>query len=223
MKTWFGAVAMTAMVALTVPAHAGTTSSEETYQLLFHEGTLDGLPQDTRLVYDRAVVNAADPDAAARASGGLTVSFDPENPSDAILDFRQDGKHRALGVFPASVGNPMIMYHMETVTRDMAAITGGSQFYIRNRMKDALIRPAEITPVQVITAEGPAEASQVVLRPFADDPNAARMQGFDALSVTVVVSDKVPGWYQSLAAEVPGTDGPVYASRITFDRKEAAE
>lgn len=211
-----GCVAVALIAA--VPAAAGTTTPEQTYDLLFRNGTLDGLPRDESLIYTREVKNSYIPDSEERDSGRIELMFAGGEPESAELQFLKDEKHRNLGAFPASVGNPIIMYFVETVVRDMAESAGGSPFYIRNRVKDALVAPAEIRGNPVPFEGREVEATAVTLRPFADDPNAEKMKGFGALEITVTMSEDVPGWYQKLEAVVPGPDdAPLYASTLTLD------
>lgn len=193
-----------------------------TYDLLFRSGTLDHLPRDQALIYHREVSNSLTPDAATRDTGDIALSFSDGVAEQADLQFRQDGKHRNLGSFPASVGNPIIMYFYETVVRDMAETAGGSPFYIRNRVKDALTRQWAETP-GTASYDGQTVATRsVTLRPFAEDPNRAAMRGFGDLALTVTMSDAVPGWYLSLEAHVPGAeaDTPVYHSDLRFQTLE---
>ena len=91
------------------------------------------------------------------------------------LDQKSTQRSRRIGPFPTSGGDPVVTFFLESTARDMAALTGGSPDYIRNRIKDAVFRGGEVTG-----AEG---AREVVLRPFADDPNKARMQGFETLEI----------------------------------------
>ena len=51
----------------------------------------------------------------------------------------------------------MIMYFVETVTRDMGESAGGSVFYIRNRIKEALVTPTE-------AVAGEAEAGETAVQ-----------------------------------------------------------
>ena len=205
------------------PAQGAMTGAAETYELLFRGGTLDALPRAEPLVYDRAVESRLAPEAAARETGTLRLGFEGGTPEMVGLRFEQGERFRGVGRFPASVGNPVVMYFVETVARDMAEAAGGSPFYIRNRIKDALVAPAAME--QATTAWDGAEvaATTVTLTPFAGDPNAARMQGFDALELRVTMSDAVPGWYRRLEAVVPGPDGeagPVYSSVIELEAGE---
>lgn len=210
---------MAAVACLALPAGAATTEATQTYDLLFKEGTLDDVRRDEVLHYTRTVTNAAKPEAAERDTGEIALSFTEGEAVLANLQFLQDGKHRNLGSFPASVGNPMIMYFYESVIRDMAETAGGSPFYIRNRVKEALVRPADIEEGEARIGGEMRPVRTVTLRPFSDDPNRDRMQGFGDLEMRVTMSEAVPGWYVSLVAEAPkvGGDPEGYVSELRFD------
>lgn len=202
-----------------LPAAAAGGETAPVYDLLFRQGTLDDVSRGAVMHYGRVVTNSAKPEAAERDTGDIELSFAEGETLMANLQFRQGDKHRNLGSFPASVGNPMIMYFYETVIRDMAETAGGSPFYIRNRVKEALVRPAEIVTGSA-EFEGREIATTIVtLRPFADDPNRGRMQGFADLELRVTMSDAVPGWYLTLAAEAPDAGGAPggYRSELRFD------
>lgn len=212
-------ISLGAAVTLWAAPLAGQEMIDAPYDLLFREGTLDQIGRDKALIYERDVVNALEPDTEARDTGRIELSFAEGDPVLAHLKFTQGGKYRNLGTFPASVGNPIIMYFVETVARDMAETAGGSPFYIRNRIKDSLVSPAEHAAHDV-TVDGKAVAGEAVtLRPFKDDPNAEKMKGFDRLALEVTMSEDVPGWYHQLRAYVPGqtADAPIYSSVLTFD------
>ena len=75
-----------------------------------------------------------------------------------------EGKAQPVGTFPPGVANPLLLYFLETTVRVTAEATGGSPYYIRNRIREALI-----------AADGGAEEAEggraVTLTPFAADPN----------------------------------------------------
>ena len=201
------------------PAVAAPVDAEQAYDLLFQNGVLDTIARDKELVYRRTVTNQLRPDTAERDTGDIALSFRDDGNEMAYLEFRQNNKHRAMGVFPASVGNPMIMVFYESAIRDMAESAGGSPFYIRNRVKDALIQPAEVVEGKLVFDGKTVPAQTILMRPFAEDPNRDRMQGFGDLVLSVTVSKEVPGWYLSLVAEaVPeGGRAAVYRSEMQFD------
>lgn len=214
--------AVLALLSVPVLAQNATTPH---YDLLFRTGTLDDIPRDDQLTYTRAVINALEPDTEDRDTGQIKLTFADEDPPRALLKFTQGDKYRTLGEFPASVGNPIILYFVETVVRDMAESAGGSPFYIRNRIKDALVAPAETRDSDLAFGGQAIPGQAVILRPFTDDPNSDRMKGFANLALEVTMSDDVPGWYHTLRAYVPGDDGgtPIYSSTLTLDAQEAAE
>ncbi|SMX32360.1 hypothetical protein [Actibacterium lipolyticum] len=200
------------------PAHA-----QETYDLIFKTGTLDELQRDSKLTYERAVETPTKPEVAEAANGKVEMVFD----SDELvnLKFLQGEKYRKIGEFPANVGNPVIMYFVETVVRDMAQTAGGSPFYIRNRVKDSLVQFAEIESGTATFDGAEVAVQEITLRPFLKDPNKDRMKGFGELALTITMSDDVPGWYHSLSAYVDAAPGaePVYSNTLTLMPLEQVE
>ncbi|MFQ1700775.1 hypothetical protein ACJ5NV_09275 [Loktanella agnita] len=187
----------------------------ETYDLIFKTGTLDDVAVEAGLTYDRTVTLATDPAYGARNTGEVALIFAPDDV--AALRFVQGAQHRNLGQFPVSTGNPVIMYFVETVLRDMAGQAGGSPFYIRNRLKEALLEVVPIEDMMVPYEGGQVAAKQITLRPFEDDPNRAKMGIYGDLSLRFVMSDDVPGWYVSLSAMAPGgADDPGYRNTVVL-------
>lgn len=187
----------------------------ETYDLIFRQGTLSDVPATTVLHYDRQVAIAANPDYSARQTGRVELNFESENM--ARLIFSQGEKHRVLGLFPATVGNPIIMYFVETVSRDVAQEAGGSPFYIRNRIKDALVKSAPIEEITVSLDGEDVMAKTITLHPFAEDKNRDRLGVYRDLMLTFTMSDDVPGWYSSLVASAHGKDDALgYTNALTL-------
>ena len=135
----------------------------------------------------------------------LTETVDPSDQQPVLRLIQQaDGQTRQIGPFPVSGGDPVLTFFLEQVARDMARLTGGSPDYIRNRMKDALFRGGEI--------EQQDAATVARFVPFAGDSNAARMRGFDTLTLSFVMDDpRRP--IRALRAETQGTQ-PAYAARL---------
>lgn len=220
-----GLMLTAALIAGATALGAKSLDGGETYDLLFRNGTLDAVPRDATLTYRRDVSNALKPEAASRDSGTIALSISEDDRPVAEIDFRQGEQHRSLGTFPASVGNPMIMYFYESVVRDMAEAAGGSPFYIRNRVKEALIQPSEVTEGEAQFEGRTIQTQTVRMMPFAGDPNVERMKGFGDLELKVTMAEDVPGWYMSLTALAPGAEGadPVYRSEISFDAQEPGQ
>ncbi|MFD1156282.1 hypothetical protein [Roseovarius aestuarii] len=202
---------------LAVPAAA-----EQPYDLIFRMGTLDGLPRDEMLLYGREVAIDGNAEYADRNTGGIELRFEPEDM--ARLRFVKDTRHRNLGQFPATVGNPVIMYFVETVLRDVAQEAGGSPFYIRNRIKDSLVQDAPVNDATLSYNGRDIAVKTVTLRPFENDKNREKLRGYADLALTFTMSEDVPGWYLSLEASAPGDqDGLSYRNALTLHGMEAAQ
>lgn len=211
------------IAALGAPAYGAVLEGNALYETLFKSGTLSQMEEGDKLLYRREVTNKVKPETATRDTGNVVLSLEQGDALMANLEFRQEEKHRNLGSFPASIGNPMIMYFAETVARDMAETAGGSPFYIRNRLKEALVGAAEMAEGQADLDGAGIAVKTVVMRPFADDPNRDRMHGFEDLELIVAMSDAVPGWYLSMSAVTPPESAVGYRSETRFVAIEDAE
>lgn len=142
--------------------------------------------------------------------GTITLSqiTDPSDGKPALqMDHKTDKFDRKIGPFPVSGGDPVLTFFLERVARDTAAQTGGSPFYIRNRMKDALFQGG------TLTRDG--DTVQARFNPFDGDPNAERMKGFETLELVFTIGGpKAP--IRELLAQTAG-DTPGYLNRLVME------
>lgn len=186
-------------LSLSGPAHPDPVTD-----LLFAEGQLATLPagQEIRYTHQRTGREVADFRPVTAGSIVLT-----RGEGGLALTITSDGRSQSLDR-PSDGGNPVLMVFLESVTRSMAAQTGGSPFYIRNRIKDALRAGGELSE------DSEAQQRTITLRPFLKDPNHDRMGGFAELTLRFILSDTVPGRFLSLQAETPAATG--YSETITL-------
>ncbi|WP_417729321.1 hypothetical protein [Roseovarius sp.] len=185
-------------------APVSADTAHEGYDLIFHTGTLADFAPGDALHYEGLTGNEAAP---TEAQGAQVYALQIEAGGTArLMRVKETGPQPVAG-FDASVGNPMAMFFLERLVRDLAQATGGSTFYIRNRIKESLLTPVSIAPVQVSWAGERHVAQEVVMVPFAGDENAARLGPFAELQVVFDVSQNVPGWYYSMRAETPERAG----------------
>lgn|GEM_PF-859130 len=128
---------------------------------------------------------------------GRVVLSEAADASDGkpVLQLEQTaGSHsRRIGPFPVSGGDPVVVFFLENTARDMAVLTGGSPYYIRNRIKDAVFRGGSVQQEGGITT--------IVARPFEGDPNADRMGGFASLELRFVMGKDARAPIRELVAE----------------------
>jgi hypothetical protein len=201
----------------------GPLAAAETYELLFPSTALQRLEAvpggsetgESTLVYNR-VISGVD---QAQAGGSFTIGLKIKPDDNVAFTLHQGTRSRGLGNYPVSVGNPVIMYFLESVLADVAAQSGGSPFYMRNRIKEALLRDAQIVPLSLHYRNRDIAARQVTIRPFTKDKAREQMGRFSELALAVTVSEDIPGWYYSLVATVPaaaGGAGAGYSNAITL-------
>ena len=135
------------------------------------------------------------------------------DPSDGkpVLQLAEDTARikRKIGPFPVTGGDPSVTFFLETVARDMAALTGGSPFYIRNRLKDALFRGGEVTQDGSLTVAS--------FEPFKGDKNSQRMYGFETLVLRFALDDpKKPIRKMSAQTGPLAGDRPAYLSEMVL-------
>jgi hypothetical protein len=151
----------------------------------------------------------------------LLVAENAAGDRELEVTLTNDGRARPVPSFPGVAAHPLLLILLESTVRNMAELTGGSPFYIRNRMREALwVAAAAPEPTELVLAGATLPAEEVVVRPFANDPNRAEMGAFADLELRFVLSEDVPGGLARLEAETgPGADGrPVLAEIIAFDR-----
>lgn len=163
---------------------------------------------DRRLEWQMIVEGPAAEGFQPVADGTVTLSeaIDPSDQQPVLrLTQETDARTRQMGPFPISAGDPVLVFFLEQTARDMAALTGGSPHYIRNRLKDNLFRGGEVAQ-----ADGTTTAT---FKPFAEDPNADRMGGFQSLTLTFVMTDPAQP-IRELRAETEAAPG--YRSHLVL-------
>lgn len=182
---------------------AGALQAETAFDVVFRSGTLDGLPAGTELRYDGEGLVEAQSDEEWQE---VVVDLGPGD--EALVKrllVKGEEPGRVLGSFDAGVGNPVAMLFLERTVNVISRETGGSPFYIRNRIRDTLGQPGVLEAVTVDWQGEAVPATKVVLVPFARDAHRADLGLYADLAIEVVVSEAVPGWYYSISAEAPAT------------------
>lgn len=186
----------------TIPAQAGGFSDQ-----VMAPGVLADLPQGRSLRYDhqRRLPQIADPATLPGANrdihplepvkdAGLLLTVDAAKTGPMLrLSAVTGDTARELTSFRAIGPNPVLLFFLENVMRHMAVQTGGNPDYIRNAIRKDLSL-AEPEPA----GDG---LMQVVLHPFADDANGARMGDYQELALTVVWPQDNPGQLVLLEAK----------------------
>ncbi|GAB4358277.1 MAG: hypothetical protein Kow00114_10400 [Kiloniellaceae bacterium] len=172
------------------------------------EGTLLEKPFDDNVVLDFTRHDPAD-------TGG-TRGYDV-----AATLFPQS-RNLQIGPLSAASVNPILLIFFQRDATQMSNGTGGSQHYFRNTIRRVLQTPdpASVKPVTIRFDGKDLAASEITFRPFADDPNRARLREFADKSYHFIVSDAVPGGVYEVGAETPAGDGQGVLLRETYRLRE---
>jgi hypothetical protein len=187
-------------VALAAPAAA-----EEPLDLLFNTPHLRDVAPQSELRY--AHVRVSDPELSigedldqaivltmGEGSGAESFTIDADGPAPRTYD-----------VGPGVPGNPLLMVFLETTVRSLVTATGGSEFYLRNRLKDAMRDGLR------------DEGGTLTMRPFADDANRARVGALADTAIRFEVRQDAPGMLVAMRAEAGPDGAPVYREEIRYD------
>lgn len=187
----------------------GLAQADRATDLVFSTGVLGNIPHDMAVTYEHLRLGPDSDEFRSIPDGSITLVVVPGDTGgdEAIMAMSNGGKARNRTPFPADAGNPLVMAFLESSLRSMAQITGGSPFYLRNRIKESLRSGGEVTPVQIVVDGETVDALEVTFKPFVEDKNAERMGDFSMLELKFVVSDKVPGGFVLFSALTPETDG----------------
>lgn len=197
-----------AMLALffVVPSSA---LADRATDLVFSDGVLSNIPQDMTVTYKHLRLGPEGSAFHSIADGqvSLAIVASEIGGDEVILEMLDSGQLRNRTPFPADAGNPIVMAFLESSLRSMAQITGGSPFYLRNRIKDSLRSGGVIEDVTLSVGGESVDAMKVTFMPFLNDKNAARMGDFAKLELVFVVSKNVPGGFILFSANTPETNG----------------
>ncbi len=183
----------------------------EAQDRLFALGVLKPLATGEELVYGFERKGDFPPGKLSVVSDGvarLDMRAGADGKREVVVALNDGARNETFDPFPADAGNPMFMVFMEQNVRAMAALTGGSPFYIRNRMREALGNQDSVTPVDATFDGQTVPARRVSFKPFTGDGNREKMGPFAQLEISFVMSDAVPGEFVSMESVTgPGPNG----------------
>jgi len=103
--------------------------------------------------------------------------------------------------WPELTINPIFVWYLDRAVSTIASLAGSdNHMYFKARFREALRDKAGVEPVKVDYNGQSVGAYKVTVVPYADDPNRTKMGGFQNSVFTIVVSDKVPGYFVDLEA-----------------------
>lgn len=202
-----GRLAIVLLLALPAPAAAAPDASS----LIFEAAALADVPTGTTMVY-RLDHTASGGDAGAgRASSTSTVELslqsDPSGGRQARIEIVTGERRQDAGAFPSTVGNPAVLLVLERDVAELSRRLGGSPFYLRNRIREALGSTTPAEPTRLTFGGRALDGWHVAVSPFAHDRNRDRLREHAARRYEFTFSDAVPGGLYEIRLATPAPDG----------------
>ncbi len=134
-----------------------------------------------------------------------------------IVSFKEGERNVTLSPFSDGGGNPMLVFFLESLAKAVAKSTGGSPFYIKNRIVETFQRGTEVSPIEIVHDGKPVEASRILYAPFAKEKVKDRLQNFANMEMVFTLSEAVPGGIVEIRAidDPKAEDG--FREFIVFD------
>jgi len=153
-----------------------------------------------------AHVRAADPALGVGPDFRQVIALEMGPTQAARFTLDAEGAARVYPVADGVPGNPLLMVLLENTLRTMANVTGGSAFYLRNRIRFAL-RDGIVA----------GDDGALTIHPFENDPNRAKMAAFGDLEMRFEVSEDRPGMIVALRARAGDAARPAYLEEIRLE------
>lgn len=205
-----------------LPVHA-----DKALDLVFDESQLASIETGSSAKYGYSRLSPLDDKYPDIENGAMTLAINNgEQGRTAIVKISDGTRERRLEDFSGEAGNPLIIVFLESISTSVSRGTGGSPFYIRNRVKEAFRAGTEIVEALVSVGDKEVGGNSVTYMPFATEAQTERLGIFADLAVTFVLSDDVPGGILELRARSSGGAGASngYEEAITFaELVEASE
>ncbi|HEY0292996.1 MAG TPA: hypothetical protein VGC51_11810 [Hansschlegelia sp.] len=195
--------AVAACLALTLsPASAAPTAVD----LIFEAPYLSKAADGSTISY-RFVRKTDEKDLQPSFEDDVTLNVGPTGAEKTVTIDMFTGARAISMANMARSGNPVVIAVLEQDVREMQKVLGGSPYYIRNRIMDAMRNDRSAEPVKLDYAGRTVDGWKIKLSPFASDQHRAQLKDFADRTYELTFADDVPGGLYALKSVTPKKDG----------------
>ncbi|MGA0531186.1 hypothetical protein [Hansschlegelia sp. KR7-227] len=198
-------------------AAAPAAAAPSAVDLVFYGPYLAKLSDGSELNYHFART-ADDPKLDPSFEDSVKLRVAPDGKAEAVIvDLFSDKRAYSIGPIARS-GNPVVIAVLENDIREMQKVLGGSPYYMRNRIMDA-IRAGEQVEATTFDYDGRSvEGWKVTLKPFLRDQNRDKLGAYADRTYEITFSEGVPGGLYALKSVTPksGGDKPLLVEELTL-------
>jgi hypothetical protein len=212
--------AMFAAVAMAAPAQAGP----KVIDLVFYSPYLANAGEGTVLSY-RFERSTEDKKLEPSFQDDVTLKIAGAGDARTVrVDLFSGKRAQTVGPLP-STGNGVVLAMMEQDVKEMQKVLGGSPYYIRNRLREALTNGEASEPARIDYRGRTVDGWKVTVKPFEKDVNRDKLKEFADRVYELTFSENVPGGLYSIRTVTPGKDGaaPLLVEQLTLTADNVRE
>lgn len=203
------------------PAALSAAAEPNAVQVLFESRHLDQVNRGSEVTYrferkvsDERVLGAA-------LTDDIKIGVDKVNSKgerDVVFKVFTGEHARDPWNLPELTVNPIFHWYLDRAIQNFGQLAGGEPQYLKHKFKEALRENAEVETIKFKANGKDVDAYRVTVQPYAHDPSAIKMQGFEGAKFTVVVSNEVPGYFVDMVSsyESKAAAGPKLEEHISF-------
>lgn len=223
-----GCAGVAAMALFGMAGVAGAqTAAPTAVDVLFERKHLDGLAKGAALTYrfERTVSDAKTQGEGFGDDIQVDVNDVSEQGKDVAVQIFTGERARERQVIPGMTGNPLLVVFLDRCVINMSRLTGAQAPYLKGAFRNALRDKAKIEPARIDYAGKTVDGYKVTIEPYADDPNATKLQGYERSRFTITVSEQVPGHFVSMLSHFENIkpETPGLEERITIAKVDGAQ
>ena len=215
-------VALAMLVALPFAAATAAPAEPAPTAILFDAQHLATTAKGDKLVYDLTRKVSEPKIQGEPFTDTITVDIanaEPNGTRDVVVHVMTGERARPPQAISGMTGNPLLVVFLDRAVNNLAMLAGGSRPFLKNKIKSSFVLNPEIAPAEITYKGNKVAGHWIKVAPFAGDPNALKMMGYDGMSLEIVVSDKVPGHFVNLASHYasPMKGSPRLDETITLE------
>lgn len=213
-----GAIFMS-MLATGVPA-ANAADTPPAVDLIFKHQHLNNTKPGDEIVYDfaRSVSNSPQQDASFADKIRLLIgTADKDGKKSVTVKFYSGERARDWHETDLSI-NPIYMQVLDQAVSLASQLMGASRPYVKNLMSTAFLDKAKVAPLKIDYKGKVVDAYRIDVSPYFQDKMASRMKGYDESTISLIVSNDVPGEIVEAVSVVKSRDTtqPAFEDRTTL-------
>lgn len=200
---------LAAAASLATLAAAAAFAAPTAAELFFERPYLAQVQPGTTLTYAyKHVTSEAKLGDGFEETLDMKVEAPADDPAKRIADviIHRGTQEGEAGPFPTMNGNPIALILLERDVKEIAQLTKGSPFYLRNRVREHL-STGTVTPARFSFDGREVEGWKLTMLPFAEDPNKDKLLELVGRRYEFLFADAVPGGLYSIDVVTPKADG----------------